>query len=219
MPTQKKRSEAKTLEFYKTALENAETQTEIAAILAEFGYDNTLIAEGKTILTETEEIFRFNKREDVETSQAYRTYDEKKESLDEIFGAHRKKAKVIFRKELGTLSDLEITGALPKAYTKWMEKAKLFYTTLNENPTLAARLIRLKITAEDITAAIALIEEVEKAKNHYLIEKGESQDATKQKNQAFEKADDWMSEFFAVAKIGLEDRPQLMESLGKVVLS
>ncbi|WP_196889553.1 hypothetical protein [Aureivirga sp. CE67] len=219
MATQKKQSEAKTLEFYKAALENTETQTEIAAILAEFGYDATLIAEGKTILAETEEAFRFNKKEDIETSQAYRAYDEKKEELEQIFSTHRKKAKVVFRKEPGTLSDLEIIGVLPKAYTKWMEKVKLFYNTLNETPELAAKLVRLKITAEDITTAISLIDAVEKAKNHYLIEKGESQDATKQKNQAFEKADDWMSEFFSVAKIGLEDRPQLMEALGKVVLS
>jgi hypothetical protein len=27
--------------------------------------------------------------------------------------------------------------------------------------------------------------------------------------------DDWMSEFYAVAKIGLEDNPQLLEALGK----
>jgi hypothetical protein len=33
----------------------------------------------------------------------------------------------------------------------------------------------------------------------------------------FYKLDDWMSEFYAVPRIGLEDNPQLLESLGKVV--
>ncbi len=51
----------------------------------------------------------------------------------------------------------------------------------------------------------------------YLKEKGESQDATKIKDAAIAKLDDWMSEFYAVAKIGLEDNPQLLEVLGKTV--
>jgi hypothetical protein len=53
----------------------------------------------------------------------------------------------------------------------------------------------------------------------YLREKGESQDSTKAKDAAFAKLDDWMSEFYAVAKIALEDNPQLLESLGKFVRS
>jgi len=52
-----------------------------------------------------------------------------------------------------------------------------------------------------------------------LREVGESQDATKIKDAAFVKMDDWMSEFYAVAKIALEDNPQLLESLGKLVRS
>jgi hypothetical protein len=39
----------------------------------------------------------------------------------------------------------------------------------------------------------------------------------KNKDTAFAKLDDWMSEFYAVPRIGLEDNPQLLESLGKVV--
>lgn len=48
-------------------------------------------------------------------------------------------------------------------------------------------------------------------------EKGESQDATKLKDTAFGELDDWMREFYAVAKIALEDNPQLLESLEKFV--
>ena len=50
-------------------------------------------------------------------------------------------------------------------------------------------------------------------------EKGESQDATKLKDTAFGELDDWMRDFYAVAKIALEDNPQLLESLGKFVRS
>ena len=64
-----------------------------------------------------------------------------------------------------------------------------------------------------------MITDLEAARAEYLREKGESQDSTKIKDAAFAKIDDWMSEFYAVAKIALEDNPQLLESLGKLVRS
>ena len=75
----------------------------------------------------------------------------------------------------------------------------------------------LKISADDLKEGNKLISELEIARETYLKEKGESQDATKAKDAAIYKIDEWMSKFFAVAKIGLEDNPQLLEALGKTV--
>jgi len=82
---------------------------------------------------------------------------------------------------------------------------------------IQTKLARLAITADSLTAGNTLITELEAARAEYLKEVGESQDATKAKDAAFAKMDDWMSEFYAVARIGLEDNPQLLEALGKVV--
>jgi hypothetical protein len=71
----------------------------------------------------------------------------------------------------------------------------------------------LKVTSEDLNAANTLISELEAARSEYLKEKGESQDSTKQKDAAFATLDDWMSEFYAVARIALEDNLQLLEAL------
>ena len=58
---------------------------------------------------------------------------------------------------------------------------------------------------------------MEQAYSDYQKEKGESQQATKDKNDAFDALDKWVTRFFKVAKIALEDRPQLLESLGKIM--
>jgi hypothetical protein len=100
---------------------------------------------------------------------------------------------------------------------KWLETAKKFYTVASTDTDLQSKLARLKITPDELTAASTLISNLEAARGEYLREKGESQDATKAKDAAFTKIDDWMSEFYAVARIGLEDSPQLLEALGKVV--
>jgi hypothetical protein len=217
MATRPKNSEADTLELYRVALENAETQSEIANVMAELGYDSNVIGEGKALLTETRSAYDLNKTEDDETSAAYAAFSSKKEQLEDTFTLHRKKAKVIFRNDSLTADKLAISGAMPRTYIKWLEAAKKFYIIASTDTEIQSKLARLKISADDLTAANTAISDLESARAEYLKEKGESQDATKAKDSAFAKLDDWMSEFYAVARIGLEDNPQLLEALGKVV--
>jgi hypothetical protein len=219
MATKRTLTEAETLEQYRVSLDNVENQSEIASIMAEFGYETETIAEGKTLLAETRQAFDLNKTEDDETSAAYKSYSTLKDNLAETYSLHRKKAKVIFRNDSLTMDKLAVSGSLPKAYIKWLETTKKFYSVAIADPEIQAKLARLKIAVEDLTAGGTLITDLESARGEYLREKGESQDATKAKDAAFAKIDDWMSEFYAVAKIALEDNPQLLESLGKLVRS
>ena len=219
MPLKKNQTEAEALEQYRVSFENVEKQPEIATIMAEFGYDETLLTEGKTLLTKTRQAFDFNKKEDDETTEAYKNFTELKENLAKTYTLHRKKGKVIFRKEPTTLSKLALTGSLPTAYIKWLETVKKFYTVAAADSDVQSKLVRLKITTEEINGTIQLITNLELSRAEYLREKGESQDSTKSKDKAFGEIDDWMSEFYAVAKIALEDNPQLLESLGKFVRS
>ncbi len=73
----------------------------------------------------------------------------------------------------------------------------------------------VKITTEDIATELAQIQTLETARTTYLREVGESQDATKQKDAAFAKMDDWMQDFYAIADIALEGQPQLIEALAR----
>jgi len=127
MATNKTLTEAEALEQYRVSFENVASQPEIATVMAEFGYDETLLTEGKTLLTKTRQAFDFNKKEDDETSEAYNNFNTTKEKLDNTYTLHRKKAKVIFRKEPVTLSKLSLTGSLPKSYIKWLEVVKKLY--------------------------------------------------------------------------------------------
>lgn len=110
-------------------------------------------------------------------------------------------------------------GIIPQAYIKWLELAKKFYTTAINDTEIQNKLTQLNITVESLTVNKTLISQLETARTAYLREIGESQDATKAKDGAFVKMDDWMSKFYAVARIALEDNPQLLESLGKLVRS
>ena len=217
MSQRQSRSESAILERYRVALENVTAQPEIATIMAEFGYDVALIEDGKQLFTQTRQAYDLNVKEDDETSQAYSNYTEKRKSLEDTYSLHRKKAKVIFRKDLEIMKRLVLDGSVPKSYVRWLEVAKKFYLEVLADTTLQTKLSRLKITVEDLNATNTLISELDTARAEYLREKGESQDSTKQKDATFGNLDDWMSEFYAVARIALEDNIQLLEALGVIV--
>lgn len=219
MATKRALSEAETLEMYRVALENAQAQSVIAALMAELGYDPAELEKGKTLLAEARTAYASNQTEDDETSAAYASFVSKKEALNTAYTLHRKKAKVIFRNDPLMLDKLALSGSTPKAFVKWLESLKKFYTTAAADTALQSKLARLKLTAEELTAGGAMLTDVEQARAVYLKEKGETQVATQTKDAALAKIDDWMSEFFAVARIALEDQPQLLEVLGKTVRS
>ncbi len=215
----KSSSEASNLDQWNVALENAGSQPKIAALMTELGFGPETLAQGRILLTQTRAVYDLNETEDDETSEASGEFKSKKAELSGIYRMHRKKAKIVFRNDGLTLEKLWLLGSLPQIYIKWLETVRKFYTVAAEDPEIQPKLLRLRISADDITAANALIDEVKTARTNYLREVGESQDATKAKDAAMAEMEDWMSEFYAVARIALEDNPQLLEALGKQVKS
>ncbi len=108
---------------------------------------------------------------------------------------------------------------MPTTYLSSMDSVKVFYKEALENQEILTALQVLKVSTEELQTTQGLINDVEKLRNEYLNEKGESQEATKVKDEALKQLDKWMRNFYAVASIALEDNPQLIESLGKVVKS
>ncbi|EZH73207.1 hypothetical protein ATO12_19580 [Aquimarina atlantica] len=208
-----RKSEAALLEQYRVALENVKNQPEIASEMEELNYNKDKISEGEQLLAETRAAYDFKKQEDDETTEASTAFKKEKEQLDILYRKHRKKAKVVFRKQPETLKKIGVVGTTPRAYTNWIETTRRFYNQTDQN--IIDQLATIKITPKDITSGNMQIQEVENARAKYLKEVGESEDATKQKDAAFAKMEDWMRDFYAVADIALEDQPQLMEALGR----
>ena len=212
-------SEAQILENFRIALTNSEKQAILATTLAEFGYDGRKIKEGKQLLGVTRQSFDFNKKEDDETNEARAAFIKIKSEVHDAYSLNRKKGKVVFKNDEVTLKKLGLTGTLSYAYIKWLESMNTFYREVSADTEIQTKLARLKITPKQIAKDQANIAEMGDARAEYKREIGESQEATREKDLAFAKMDDWMSEFYSVAKIAMEDKPQLLESLGMLVRS
>ena len=211
-------TEAGIQEQWRVALENAELQPEIAAKMSELSYDSGKIAEGKALLAQTRQVYDTNNTEEVETTEASEKFKTDRKLLEKTFRRHRRKARVVFRKDPVMQKRLAIDDDVPGAYAKLIETVKVFYNEAAK-PNALDKLARMAITADDISAGAQLVSTVETDRANYLREVGESENATQAKDAAMATMQDWMTEFYAVARIALEDQPQLLEALGRSVKS
>lgn len=213
----KRKSETAVLEDYRVALENVNAQEQIASAMVEIGYDDAIIAEGRSLLEETLKNYQGNKAEAAERSDSYDSFIHLWDELVDIYSTHRKKAKVVFRNKHAILEQLRVNTSAPSTFVGWIQVVKSFYEELSKDEELQKGVARLNFTISDITSSLLKLEKLEKARADYMKEKGESQNATQLKDESFRNLDRWMSDFFAVARIALEDNPQLLEALSKTI--
>lgn len=214
-----KRTELQLLENYRVTFENVKNVAELKTQLAEYGYDDKKMAEGEALYQNAQKLFSLNKVETEQEKQAYRAFNEAYTTLGNSYTKHRKAAKVALLHQPHLYSTFALQGSEPDAYLQWLDNVKTFYTEVKNNEAQKSLLERFKITKAIAETALSQITDLQNLRTAYEKERGESQDATQNKNKAFSEIANWMKEFRAVSKIALEDHPQLLEALKQVIKS
>jgi hypothetical protein len=217
MTTKKKSAESDLLRLYDIALTNGESNPEINTIMAGLGYDSESLVVGKELLKKTQAVYKVSKAEKEKLAAASVDLKSKRIALNLNYEEDRLKARVVFKRDKLTSDKLAISGKLLRTYGPWIDKATKFYEELAANPDILQKLSRLGIKEENIHLGLEKVAEVVAARAVYTNLKGESQKSTKLKEAAFVPLKEWMSDFYAVAKIAFKDQPQQVESLGKIV--
>lgn len=213
------RSQTEILEITRIALENVETNPAIKPLMEALGYNTTKIDEGKALLATARNLYNKNQELEDAKNKAYQAFENQRKTIDSIYSVDRKKAKIVFKNDAVIFKELGLKGSLTRTYVKWLETVNLFYNTLNAQPDVLAKLATLQINAQHITEQLTALNQLENLRAAYILAKGNAQNATKTKNIAFKELENWMSDFYAIARIALEGEPQLLESLGKFVKS
>ncbi len=208
---------SRTLGLCRVALANAEKHNRISKALEDIGYGAETLNAGKMLLEETRRVFISSVDEKHYLKSSSRAFSKRKAELSAMYELHREKARLVYLERDETADLLAVLGNIPRHYDRWIETVRKFYTAALADQSIQDELVRMKITQDDLNAGLAKVEEVEVAREDHMLHKGESQDLTKAKNEAFEKLHNWMKTFYHAAKISVNGRTQLLESLGKIV--
>lgn len=199
------------------SITNALNNPDITTPLAVFGYDAVRLNEGKTLLDNLKLLQAKQKQEYIEQRAATTDRDDIRTQIEAVYSKHLKLAKIAFKREPNILLALEAVGQRLRTYDGWKGQVTAFYNAAMNNQPIKDGLARFNITETNLTDVQAQLTVLETAEAKQKTEIGEAQQATLDRDTAMEALDDWMSDFQEVAKIALEDNPQLLEALGIII--
>lgn len=196
-----------------TALNNA-NHPEIEPLLTKRGYNPDSIATAKPMVANLETLHQKQKLEYGEQYEATQTYNKDWDKLNAIYAEHVELARIIFDNDLNNYIQLGLKGKRKQSFSGYMQQAKLFYVNALKDPNVTKKLAQKGIELSELKETQLLIEQVETEKYKQNKETGEAQQATKDRDEAYDSLTEWYSEFKRTAIVALSSKPQLGVILG-----
>ncbi len=201
------------------AIDNGLNDPEIAAKLSTFGYTAEKIQQGQTLYEKALQLYQEQKARYGDQFGATDAFYEKWEEVRKAYVQQIKIARIAFKDDREAWQKLGLEGERPRAFAPWLQLAKRFYIYALGEEEIAERLAEFGLTAEKLQAVQSMVDEVEAMEHAQEGKRGEAQQATKQRDEAFDALQAWLSDYLAIARLALEDAPQLAEKLGILVRS
>lgn len=207
---------SKEYKSYASIFENALANETIKSEIAKYGYDEAEMNKGKDLYTKAGELI--NKQEILVSNEklSYNTFLKKFKELKESYKVDKKKAQIAFKEErIQTI--LGINEAVSNKQNEFLDQFNTLYLQLQNRDDLHTAIKRYDISDDHVANQQKKLAEANKAYADYEHVKGQSQQATQDKNKALEELYKWVMDFYNSATLALKNNEQLLESLGKTV--
>ena len=198
----------------KVMLDNASTDQEILRLLDVFNYGEQKVAEGAALHTEVSDLVVAQKKEFGEqvgaTDDLNTIWDEAKKPYSDAYQI----ARIAFKNDPGALKELLLNGERKESLSGWYEQASVFYTNLLNKEEYLQGMSRFGYVRKKLEMESLQVKAVEDANSKQEAEKGDVVRATKLRDQAMDKLDEWTADFKKVARIALDGHDGLLKKLG-----
>lgn len=196
------------------SIDNALSNADIKEAMALFGYDEPKLLEGKALLDDALSKHSIQKKEYGEQYEATDSLDVALTEANLNYMRHIKVARVALKADRGAAQSLDLDGRRKQSYSGWISQARLFYTNAAADKSISNELAKFGINSKALKTGLTTVGVVEDLLATQLKEKGEAQEATKVRDDAFDLLYEWVGDFKTIAKIALEDQSQKLEMLG-----
>ncbi len=208
---------AQKLHTMENGILGALNNSEISQRMASYGYTPERIQnEGKMLW---EKASRLTSEHVKKYGEQYASSAESGQTQSGVYGRYMvilKVARVAFKDNPALLKGLEAAGRRPKSFSGWLRSSRIFYANLLANADAVAILANFGITSEALTQELQEVTRTEEVYSKELESRAGAQQSTAERDQAFDELCNWYSDFRAIARIALYDKPQLLEALGIV---
>jgi hypothetical protein len=197
----------------KNALQVCQSDTALQDVLSGFGYTPEKITYGMQLCDEALEAYNAQIREYGEQYEATDQFHELWDTGKKTYSRSAGLAKIAFQDSTRILTSLGLNGRRKASISGWIEQATLFYTNISA-PELMDGMAEFGYSPETLAAEKEQIDGIVAAHSKKMRERGDAQQATRDRDAAVETHFDWMERFRDVAYIALEDQPEWREKVG-----
>ncbi len=201
------------------AIDNALNNPKVLEYLSDFGYTKAKIQQGKQLYNTAAAAQLAQQAEAGGQISATTEVNEAWETAKKSYMRFLKVARVAFKRNSGVATQLDLSGTRKKSLSGWMAQAQQFYKNALGDQVVLSELKEFGITEPKLKAGLAELAVIEQANLVQEKEKGEAQAATEKRDAALDELQDWLSDYLAIAKVALEEEPQLLEGMGVLVRS
>jgi hypothetical protein len=194
----------------------AQNNPEIRDMLSVYGYTPERISEGKRLLDRVMGLTASHVEEYGDQFVATDKLGKQWKSSYTDYMITLKVVRVAFNGQAELLKRFNATGERNRSLSGWLRDARILYTNLLNNQEVLNVMAGFGYTSEKLRSELQAVDEVENLHSKQLGEKGNAQQSTVERDKAFDILYKWYSDFRAIARVALFDKPQLPEALGIV---
>jgi len=207
-----------TLEEQRELIFNS-SKSEIAPLLSQMGIDSAYLTSGEALYNKVINLFETQKKENQEERLAYDIFYEAKNSCELEARRNYKLIRMASRNDVDLQNRIKVNQPKSGRIEDWIIQTIEFYNLVLNEQDLLKIISKYRITKQSLNKAIKDLEHLRTLRNKATAEKGQTQEATRLRNEKMEELTDYCVELKTVAKIALEGQPQLLEMLGILVRS
>jgi SHS2 domain-containing protein len=198
----------------KIMIENALSDNDVKTALAGYGYDEAMLQAGKTLYDEAFELDLAQKKETGEKVAATTEFNNLWAEVDQQYMKTLKVARIVLKNLYKADQSAMLYGVRKQSFNGWQEQAVSFYANILNDPELMEAMAKFGYPEEKLKEEYEMVKEVIQKQLWQKKEKGESEQATRFRDQKMDELADFVSDLRGIAKVALADTPDYLEKLG-----
>ncbi len=204
------------LSKYELMLNVALNDEEAKTLLAAYGYTEPVNQEGKGLFDKAYVLNQTQKKEYGEKFGATEVYQKARLSAYEMYIEFAELTRRAYKRDKPVLNELDLVGERERTHGQLLVQMDHFYDIVMADANKLQKLARFAITVERLQAGHGLVETMKKTYQDQHKETSEAQRATRDRDEAMDVLDDWMSDFIVVAPMAFKKQPEFLERMGIV---
>jgi hypothetical protein len=209
-----KSSVAEHLKAADMAIRNAQKDAQIARSVAKFGYNSAELKNGMALVEAGRAAVERKAGSLGDKKLATVRLAEAEQTARFAFQDLAQTARAAFPREREKLAGLGLNQPMPRRRADLVTMGGALFANATATPEILAALAKFGYNEERRSQERAKIDALAAALKRQAAARGETRQATVDKDCAMEALDLWMSAFIRIARVALRGEPQLLEKLG-----